>query len=153
MGQGTPKGGVFTPRRWVRGPQGGVLTPRQWVRGPPRGGVLTPRWWIRGPLRGLLTPTVGHGTHLCDGLDSKGTPCSQGPKLAWANTCTPTNCKTSPNPTKLLQRLCLDGKMLCRWCWTQQVSTYIGGTVGMTADKTNMMQQGWSPLSSAGPEI
>lgn len=73
--------------------------------------------------------------------------------LSGANTCTPTNCETNQNPAKRLQRSCLDGKMLCRWCRTRQVSTDTGGTVGVKGDKANVMQRGWSPLSSAGPEI
>ena len=38
-------------------------------------GQGTPEW-------GPYTQAVGLGAHLCEGLDSKGTPCSQGPKLA-----------------------------------------------------------------------
>ena len=38
-------------------------------------GQGTPEW-------GRDTQAVGLGAHLCEGLDSKGTPRSQGPKLA-----------------------------------------------------------------------
>ena len=89
--QGPPGGGVLTPRQWVRGPPKGVSShpdggsgdpqgvPRiQMVdQGTPKGAPHTQTVGQGTPKGAPHTQTVGHGTHLCDGLDSKGPPCSQ----------------------------------------------------------------------------